>query len=114
MNWKKTISYGAVIWVLMFVIVSIFIGFGFYSPTWSKGLIIIIGGIISYIVAKKYARPASSRMAISYGVSWAVVGVILDTIITARFDPTVFQSKTYWVSYLVILLAPLLTVKKGA
>ena len=112
-DWKKAIGFGAVIWVLMFVIVSIFVAFNIYGNAVMKVVIAVIAGAISYFLAIKL-KPADIKMALTYGVLWVIVGVILDAVITMRFNALIFSSKGLWLGYLLVLLAPLLTVKKGS
>ncbi len=111
MNWKKAIGFGALIWVLMFVIVSIFIGFKIYDYLWIEILIAVIGGIISFILAG-YVKPKSYGIALAYGASWVVIGILLDIIVTMRFNSAIFLSWTLWLGYGLGLIAPLLRVKK--
>jgi hypothetical protein len=111
MNWKKAIGFGVLLWVLMFVIVSIFIGFKVQESLWLEIGFAIISGVISFILAG-YVKPKSYGLALAYGVSWFVIAVILDAIVTMRFNPAIFTSWSLWLGYLLVLLAPLLTVKK--
>jgi hypothetical protein len=111
MNWKTGIGYGVAIWILMFVIVSVFIGFKAYDNSAAKVVTVIIAGVLSYLFARK-AKPANAGKALSYGVVWAVAGLILDAIVTIRFNPAIFAAKSLWLGYLLVLLAPLLVVKK--
>ncbi len=112
MNWKKAIGFGALLWVLMFVIVSAFIGFKIYDYVWMEVVTAAIAGVISYILAG-YVKPKSFGTALCYGASWLVVGVILDAIVTMRFNPAIFTAWTLWLGYGLVVLAPLLRVKKA-
>lgn len=111
MNWKKAIGFGALLWVLMFVVVSALIGFKIQESLWLEIGIAIVSGGISFILAG-YVKPKSFGMALGYGFSWLVVGVILDAIVTMRFDPAIFTSWSLWLGYGLVVLAPLLRVKK--
>jgi len=112
MNWKKAVGYGAALWVLMFVIVSVFVGFKIWGSTWLHVVTAFIAGVVSFVLAG-YAKPAKASAALSYGISWAVVSAILDIAITMRFDSTVFAQWPMWLGYALIILAPLLRVKKS-
>ena len=113
MDWKKAIGFGAILWILMFAIVSVFIGFKIYDNAYMKVLTALIVGLISYILAG-YVKPEKAVLALSYGLSWVVTGIILDLIITMRFNPLIFLSKGLWLGYLLVLSAPLLQVKKAS
>lgn len=113
MNWKKTIGFGALIWALMFVVVSVFVGFNIYQLVYVEIATVIIAGIIALILAAN-VKPKSAGSALGYGLVWVVVGVILDAAVSMRFNAAIFSSWSVWLGYLLILLAPLLKVKKTA
>ena len=71
----------------------------------------VISLVAVYFCAKNIA-PKNYLEAIEYGLIFAVVGVILDFLISKRFAPDIFISVSYWVSYILVILVPLLTVKK--
>lgn len=111
MDWKKTIGSGIMLWALMFVVVSVFIAFNIFGNSIAKVIIAIIAGAISYSLAKKL-KPADIKAALTDGVVWVIVGVILDALVSIRFNPLIFQSKGLWLGYFLVLLAPILVVKK--
>lgn len=113
MNWGKAISFGILLWVLMFVIVSIFVAFKIYGSVVMEVITAIIGGLISLILAVKI-KPNKASLALGYGLIWVVVSVILDLLVTTKFNPTIFASWTLWLSYILVLLAPLLKVNKSS
>ena len=113
MNWQKAVAFGLLLWVIMFVIVSIFIAFKIYDNAAMKVVTALIGGLTSFILAG-YVKPTSPNLALTYGISWVVVGVILDALVTMRFNPQIFLSKGLWLGYSLVLFAPLLKVKKVA
>lgn len=106
------LGFGALLWVLMFVIVSAFIGFKVPESMWLNIGYAVISGVISFILAG-YAKPKSLGMALGYGASWVVVGVILDAIVTMRFNSEIFMAWELWLGYGLVLLAPLLRIKKA-
>jgi hypothetical protein len=112
MNWKKAIGFGVLLWVLMFVIVSIFIAFDIYRFSVMEIITAVIGGIISFILAG-YIRPSKIGKALVYGLIFVIISVILDAIVTMRFNPAIFNSWTMWLSYALVLLAPALRAKKA-
>lgn len=111
MNWKKTIGSGIMLWALMFVVVSVFIAFNIFGNSIAKVIIAIIAGAISYSLAKKL-KPADIKTALTNSAIWVIVGVILDALVSIRFNPLIFQSKGLWLGYFLVLLAPILVVKK--
>jgi hypothetical protein len=112
MNWQKAGGYGLLLWLVMFAVVSTFVGFKIYDNVLMKVVTAVIAGAISWVLAS-YVKPTSINLAISYGFSWVVVGVILDAVVTRQFNGQIFLSKGLWLGYLLVLLAPLLRVKKS-
>jgi hypothetical protein len=111
-NWKKAIGFGVLLWVLMFVIVSIFVAFKIVDLTGMNIVIAIIAGLISLILAG-YVKPDKASTALSYGLSWVVIGIILDAVVTLRFNPAIFTDWSLWLGYVLVLLAPVSKVKKA-
>ena len=107
----KIISYGALLWILMFVIISAFIGFKIQDSLFIMILGAVIGGIISFFLAKKLALP-NIGMALSSGLIFVLVGVILDAIITVKFVPGIFMEWNLWLGNILIFLVPAIAVKK--
>jgi hypothetical protein len=117
MNWKKALGFGALIWIIMFVVISVFVGYGWVTSDesgWSMWSILTLAVtvLVTYFIARKIA-PASYGLALGYGVAFAVVGIILDYFISTRFAPNIFSSTSYWMSYIILALTPLSVVKKA-
>ena len=112
MDWKKAISLGVFIWILMFVIVSVFVAFKIYDSVAIKILTPIISGIIAFILAGKI-KPTKTSQAVLYGLIWAIVNIILDALITKQFNPEIFTFWSLWIGYVLIILATLLRWRKG-
>jgi hypothetical protein len=111
MNWKKAAIFGVFLWILMFVIVSVFVAFDIYKFGFMGVVTALIAGKISHTLAKK-VKPDKASLALSYGLTWVIIGIILDTIVTTRFNSGIFSSWSLWLGYSLVLLAPLLIVKK--
>jgi hypothetical protein len=115
MSWKKALGYGVLIWIVMFVVVSIFVGYGMVasgggSATFSI-LMIVLALILTYVAARMVA-PMNSGKAMQYGLTFAVVGIVLDFLISQRFAPGMFSSVYYWISYILMVFVPVIAVKK--
>jgi len=112
MKWKKAVLFGILIWILMFAIVSAFIAFKIYYPyLWARIFLALISGTISFILAG-YLKPKKASVALVYGIIFLAVGVILDALITIRFNPAIFGTRSLWLGYFLVLIAPLLRIKK--
>ena len=113
LNWKKAIGYALLLWVIMFVVVSILIAFKWYDGSGLMAWVVaVVGGVVSLILAG-YLRPATAGAAFGYGAAFVIIGVVLDAIITTRFNAEIFRSVPLWVSYALVLLAPLLRIRKS-
>ena len=116
MNWKKALGFGVLIWVIMFVVFSILVGYGLMTSEetgwglWSIVALIIML-LVTYVAARNIA-PGNYGLALGYGVVFAVVGIILDYFISTKFVPNMFSAMSYWVSYIILALVPLSAVKK--
>lgn len=112
MNWGKAIGFAILLWALMFVIVSIFIGFKIYGYLWMQVVAAVIGFIIALILASN-VKPGGAGSAFAYGLIWVVIGLILDAAVTTRFNAAIFESWPVWLGYLLVLIAPLFRIKKA-
>lgn len=103
----KAICLGIALWVIMFVLVSLFVYFDIYK----QGVIKIAGAMITGFIALAmvvYARPKNISASIGYGLTWIITGLLLDLLITWRFNERVFYEWSLWLGYGFILLASLL------
>jgi hypothetical protein len=112
-KWVKAIIFGALVWVVMFVLISALMAYGFYANVYEKAIVVLIAGVLSFIAAG-FLKPDTINTALIFGVIFVVVGVILDFLITTRFQADILSSKALWLGYFFILVAPMLKVKKAA
>ena len=115
-NWKKAVGFGALVWAVMFVVISILVGYGVTTsggpmPLTLSITLTVLSLILVYFAAR-YIAPANSKIAMQYGLVFAVVGIILDLIISRMFVPDIFSSVIYWIGYVLIVFTPMLVVKK--
>lgn len=108
MNYTKAIGYGLLIWVVMFAVVSAFLPY--YNQAWMKVVLVVVVALISYACATRL-RLKSYAAAIDYGVVWVLVAVLLEVLVTQRFNPLIFTEWSLWVGYAATLIAPSLTVR---
>ena len=108
----KMCGYGVIIWVVAFIVASIFVGFQI-TGMWKQIITTLAVVIAAFMLAKKLNISSVKEM-LKYSFIWVVVGVILDYFITVKFTGKEFlMSKEMWIGYVLILLVPLLAVKKG-
>ncbi len=111
MNWKKGVWFALLLWIIMFVVASIFVAFGVSSGAWMSIIMLAIIAVLAFVFAG-YVSPKTTGQAFSYGLLWAIVGIFLDYVISNKFVPDMFASTYYWVSYLLVVLVPFLAIKK--
>lgn len=112
MDWKKAIGFGALLWLILFAVASLFVGFKVMETLWARVVIVVISGALAYVLAGKI-KPTKAAVALQYSGVWVVTGLVLDAIITTRFAPAVFQDWSLWLGYALVLLIPLAQVKKA-
>jgi hypothetical protein len=104
-DWKRAVSYGVVIWVVLFVVASIFVGFRAGENIIFGLIMIVLAFGLSYYFGGKIGIK-NLTIGLQYGLVFALVSLILDLIITARFTTTVFSQWHLWLGYIGIILAP--------
>ncbi|MDE2399983.1 MAG: hypothetical protein KGL67_03175 [Patescibacteria group bacterium] len=105
-NWTKALGFGALIWLIMFALVSAFVGFNIYEALLSKIIFVLAAGLLSYLCVRN-VKTASLGRAFEYGLTWVAVGVVLDLLVSMQFNPTMLLAWEYWVSYAFILFVPM-------
>lgn len=110
MNYKKLIGLGILEWLIMFAVVSAVLQI-YNSHAWMKLVVAIIAGIVAYILAR-YMRLTSYTSAWACSMSWLVIGVILDSLITMRYNAVIFSSRALWLGYILMFLAPFAAVRE--
>ena len=112
MDYKKSIGLGVVCWAIMLVAMFLFVALKQDDSLVFQLLAAVIGGVATYWLAG-FLKPATTGTALGYGVIFVIVGVILDLIITEQFMPGILGMWPVWFGYVLVLLAPLLQVKKA-
>lgn len=110
MDTKKTIFYGVIIWAIIFAvatgIMNYISGMAFEILMW-----LLSFGAAWYAAKKLVIKNQADGF--SVGIVWVIVGLILDLLITRQFSGWgLFYAWTYWVSYIIILATPIISVKK--
>ena len=111
MKYLRLFGYGAIIWAVAFIVVSLFIGFKISSPILTQGLTTILVILTAFFLAKSLKITLKKEI-LKYAISWVLVGIILDALITTRFTGWVFfASWQMWLSYAILFMVPFLAVK---
>lgn len=109
-NLKSILSYGALLWILIFMEVSIVMFIPGLSKLTQNILHLIILPLLALFCFIKHFKttPASLRDGLLVGVYFLIVGTILDLIITIPLfvkDYSLFYTSWWlWVGYLEVLI----------
>ena len=71
----------------------------------------IAGAMIAGFIALAmvvYVQPKNIAASLGYGISWIIIGLLLDLLITWRFNKRIFYEWSLWLGYGFVLLASLL------
>ncbi len=105
-NWMKAIGFGIVIWAVLFALVWASMSMAVYGSIITKLVLVIVAASLAYSFTPD-ARFITTAQALGYGVSFVVVGVLLDLIVSRQFDSAIFSAWEYWLSYALILISPM-------
>ncbi|MDE2031098.1 MAG: hypothetical protein KGI58_02460 [Patescibacteria group bacterium] len=114
-NLTKALVFGVFIWIIMFAFISFLIGVNLYdTSTLMKVIVVLVAAILSYLFARNIKSPTLSQ-AFGYGFIWAFIGIGLDMLINSEFNFNLLSSWEYWLSYTLIIFAPVIraTMSKG-
>lgn len=113
MNYGKLLGFGVLIYGVAFIVASVFVGFEVESPA-LMNTVTTIAMLLAVFLLAKNLKLSSRREMLKYSLSWMVIVLLLDLFLTARFTGADFFSQWHiWLAYALILLVPLLAVKKA-
>ena len=113
LNWKKGIGFGVLLWIIVFVIICIFVAYKIPTESSLAQIIFILLSAIVVFILTGFVKPVNTLEAVKYGLVWVVAGIILDLLISQRFAPGMFSSVYYWIRYALVVVVPILRVKKS-
>ena len=58
-SWTKALGFGALIWLIMFALVSAMVGFKIYDSTWMQIIAALVAGVLAYLFALAAQPPGS-------------------------------------------------------
>jgi hypothetical protein len=111
-NFKKGILYGVVVWVIMFVIACVFVAYKVPSTSTFFNIVLTVLSAIAVLIVAGFVAPKNFKQGILCGLTFAVVGIVLDFLISSKFAPGMFSSSYYWLSYILVIILPLFRVKR--
>ena len=108
MHYLMRAGYGLLLWMIMFMWVTILM-FGFKMQS---GIVMnVLAWVVSLIAVwylSGFAKVKNLSDGIITGIIFALIGILMDWFITAKFSPGILSSWSIWVSYgLVVIVAGL-------
>jgi|GEM_PF-1568782 len=111
MNYKK-LGYGVAIWAIIYLVATGFVAYNVMDSFGAKIVMIIIVAGLAVWAGTKIQEQSSAKV-MRYTVSWVMIGLILDLILTVPFTGvSIFGDWSLWVNYGLIIVLPLFTYKK--
>jgi len=112
MKFLKRLGLGALIWIIMYAWVSL-IMFGFGLKTGIMPQILTwIGAFVAVWFIAGTAKIKNSGDGFFTGLIFVIVGLILDWLITSKFNSAIFSSFSLWIGYAITLLLPMFRISK--
>ena len=116
MPYFKTLRFGILLWVIMFALASLLLAHD-YLYTLRGELTLLLISVALALYFANLLKPNNLTRALIIGVSWGIIGTGLDLLITrplAKASPIDFMTQWhYWLSYLLIILAPAFRIKSA-
>lgn len=106
-NWLKALGYGAIMYVVAFMVVSGFLAYKVDTKSLLVGLVtdVIVYGLGIYLATKLEMK--DRKEAALYGVVWVATLFVLDFLFTKPFAGAgYFNNPQVWVSYVIVFLLP--------
>ncbi|MFC1789665.1 hypothetical protein ACFLYY_01665 [Patescibacteria group bacterium] len=111
-NIVKLIGYGVAIWVVAFMVATIFVVMNMEAGAIASVVTSAVVIITAFLFARSLNIPSVKGL-LKYAISWLIVGLVLDATVTVYFTGwEFFQGWGMWLSYGLTFLAVLLGVKK--
>ena len=114
MPYLKALWFGILLWVIMFALASILLAYDYLHTLRGEVALLLVSVILALYLAN-LLKPNNLIRALAIGIVWGIIGIGLDLLITrplAKASPIDFMTQWhYWLSYLLIILAPAFRIK---
>lgn len=115
MNITKAVGLGILIWMVVYAASMLLGVYDMSGALWTQIVAVVIAAVIAYI-AGMMVKASSMNAMIKYSVAWVIVTLVLDAVLASFWTMGgygIFSTWYLWVGYVLILLVPLVAVKKG-
>jgi len=108
---KKVLGYGLLVYVVAFIVASIFVAYGSTESTLATWAV-LIAVLVAVLFASKRLGVQTGGEAFKYSLGMLIIVAILDLVLTVPFTGMeIYSTWHIWVGYLLILFVPVLTSK---
>lgn len=114
MNYKKLFGFGILIWAAVYLVASAFVAYKAMDQLWARIVVELALIVAAYLAARNLSLGSVKEIA-KYSVSWAVIAVVLDLLLTVPFAGwEIFSQWDIYLGYLLIIVVPFFAAKKSA
>jgi hypothetical protein len=107
MEYLARLSWGVVIYAIMFLLWNIFVLYGFVGGIYPRALGMLVLVTLA-LIAGRAILFASWRDILPYSVGWMVIAGIFDSIVSVPYTGwSIFLDWNLWVGYALIVCVPL-------
>ncbi len=112
-NLAQGVGLGVVIWGVVALFVTTAVNLGILASIWTQLGIVVLAWVTAYFLSFS-AEFDNMVNAFEYGLTFVLIGMALDLIVTLQVYPSLFTSWMYWVGYVAVLSAPLFQIEKSS
>lgn len=110
LKFGSLLGWGIMIYAVMFLMWSAFVTYGFVEG-FAPRVVTFVILIATTVIAGRSLRANSSRDILPYSISWGVMMVILDSVMSVPLAGwQIFADWNIWFGYAIVVLAPLLAL----
>ena|SRR3989338_2147215 len=106
----KLLGLGALLWVIMFAVVSAVLSY-YNAFDIVKFAVAIIGGVVAFLLGR-YFGFTDYKSAFITGFAWVIVGIVLDALVTFKFNPDIFTYWSLWLGYALVVAGAAFSVRR--
>jgi hypothetical protein len=110
----RIVGLGVGIWLVAFVVASIFIALGRIDAIAAKLIVPLAVGVAAYFAGRMLKLQSYVEM-LRHSALWVAIAIVLDALVTVPFAGwQIFAQWNVWLGLALVLTAPLLAVRNRA
>jgi len=112
MKWGRALIIGVVIWLIIYSLKSLMSDWSLTGIFSMHFFLAWINGLLAYLFTR-LVKPQKVRLAMTYGLSWVIVGLLCDWLFIYHKNADIFSSRFLWFGYLLMLILPIFNTDKS-